>query len=149
MTDEALQSCVLIPCSSTEAWAVPQICLAEILTLQTAAEHPPEAVEWRGVTVPVLDMGQDDGSVWRERRGSGSGLIAIFLGLKGEGCEYWGVAVRGDGVAVEKVSPGDIEDAQDQVLPHSTAAFHLNGVLYQVPDLDQMQKKVAIGQHAA
>jgi len=147
MTDESLRSCVLIPCSKTEAWAVPQICLAEILTLQTSAEEPPREVEWRGVTVPVLDMGPGDGSEWRESRGTG--LIAIFLGLKGEGCEYWGVAVRGDGLKVEKVSPEDIEDAAEAVLPHATAAFQLNGVLYQVPDLDELQKRVAVGQHAA
>lgn len=147
MSDESLRSCVLIPCSKTEAWAVPQICLAEILTLQAATEEPPEEVEWRGVRVPVLDMGRDDGSAWLES--SGSGLIAIFLGLKGEGCEYWGVAVRGEGLMIEKVSPDDIEDAQEQVLPHATAAFHLKGVLYQVPDLDELQKKLAVGQCAA
>ena len=147
MSDESLSSCVLIPCSKTEAWAVPQICLAEILTLQSSADEVPAEVEWRGVTVPVLDLGREDGSQWRES--GGSGLIAIFLGLKGEGCEYWGVAVRGEGLAVEKVSPEDIEDAQEQVLPHATAAFHLRGVLYQVPDLDGLQKKIAVGQCAA
>ena len=143
MSDETLRSCVLIPCSSTESWAVPQVCLAEIFTLQTSSRQPPENVEWRGRTVPVLDMGKDDDAAWQER--SGAGLVAIFLGLEGEGCDYWGVAVRGDGLAVEKVSPEEVSDAPEEVMPHATAAFRLNEVLYQVPDLDGFQRKLAAG----
>ena len=94
MTDNTKRWCVLIPCSSTETWAVPQNCLGEIVTLYTDSTRPPDEITWRGRTVPVLDFGSDDGSVWREPR-RGAGLVAIFLGLKGEGCEYWGLAVRG------------------------------------------------------
>jgi len=147
MSDEALRSCVLIPCSQSESWAVPQICLAEILTLQTAAETPPEEVEWRGRTVPVIDMGREDGTSWQEHRGVG--LVAIFLGLEGEGCDYWGVAVRGEGLAIEKISPEEVSDASDDVLPHASAAFRLNDVLYQVPDLDSFQKKISADMSAA
>jgi len=143
MSDDAMRSCVLIPCSTRESWAVPQVCLAEILTLQTAVESPPAEVEWRGCTVPVLDMGKDDEASWQEQRGAG--LVAIFLGLQGEGCDYWGVAVRGEGLVVEIVSPEEVSDAPDEVLPHATAAFRLNDVLYQVPDLDGFQRKLSVG----
>lgn len=143
MSEDAMRSCVLIPCSRAESWAVPQVCLAEILTLQMAAESPPAEIEWRGRTVPVLDMGEDEESTWQEQ--SGAGLVAIFLGLEGEGCDYWGVAVRGNGLAIEKVSPEEVNDAPDEVLPHATAAFRLNDVLYQVPDLDSFQKKLSAG----
>lgn len=147
MSDEALTSCVLIPTSQSESWAVPQICLAEIFTLPSATDTPPEEVEWRGRTVPVLDMGKEDGVSWQEHRGVG--LVAIFLGLKGEGCDYWGVAVRGDGLAIEKISAGEVEDASDDILPHATAAFRLNDVLYQVPDLESFQKKISAEMSAA
>lgn len=146
MSDEKLTSCVLIPCSQSESWAVPQICMAEIFTLPSATDTPPESVEWRGRTVPVIDMGKEDGS-WQDQRGVG--LVAIFLGLKGEGCDYWGVAVRGDGLGIEKLSPEQVEDAPDDVLPHATAAFRLNDVLYQVPDLDSFQKKISAEHSAA
>lgn len=140
MSDEALTSCVLIPCSQSESWAVPQICLAEIFTLPgTTGNEPPAEVEWRGQSVPVLDLGKEDGKSWHEQRGAG--LVAIFLGLEGEGCEYWGVAIRGEGLAIEKISSEQVTDAPDDVLPHATAAFRLNETLYQVPDLDGFQKK--------
>ena len=51
------------------------------------------------------------------------GLVAIFLGLKGEGCEYWGVAVRGEGLRVVSLSPEEVEDVPEQVQQHATAAF--------------------------
>ena len=96
MTDDTTHWCVLMPCSKTESWAVPQNSIAEIVTLQATTEQPPEELEWRGQTIPVLDFGFDEDCSWREQLG-GTGLIAIFLGLKGEGCDYWGVAVRGVG----------------------------------------------------
>lgn len=143
MTDDASRWCVLIPCSETESWAVPQNCLAEILTLQDSAELPPDELSWRGRTVPVLDFGSDDGSAWREPH-RGTGLVAIFLGLEGEGCDYWGVAVRGQGLAVTQVAPDDVKDTPEAVLQHATAAFELRGAVYQVPDLDVLQKKIAV-----
>ena len=148
MTEDAMRWCVLIPCSTEETWAVPQICLAEILTLQTDAEQPPEEVEWRGRQVPVLDMGSEDGSSWQGSR-RGAGLVAIFLGLEGEGCEYWGVAVRGEGLSVEKVSTDDVLDAPEEVRSHATAAFRLHGALYQVPDLDALQKNISLSRQMA
>ena len=108
MTNDTKQWCVLIPCSTTETWAVPQNCLAEIMTLNTDTALPPDEVNWRGRTVPVLDFGSDDGSLWREPH-RGAGLVAIFLGLRGEGCEYWGVAVRGEGLKVVSLSPEEVE----------------------------------------
>jgi hypothetical protein len=145
MTDNTARWCVLIPCSKTETWAVPQNCLGEIVTLQADSELPPDEVNWRDRVVPVLDFGSDDGSLWREPR-RGTGLIAIFLGLKGEGCEYWGMAVRGEGLRVVSLSPEEVEDLPEQVSEHATAAFNYHGVLCQVPDLDGFQKTVAANQ---
>ena len=88
MADNTKRWCVLIPCSSTETWAVPQNCLAEIVTLQADTQQPPQQVQWRERTVPVLELGNGAGSLWQQPRRE-TGLVAIFLGLKGEGCEYW------------------------------------------------------------
>lgn len=148
MTDDTKQWCVLIPCSTTETWAVPQNCLAEIMTLNVDTALPPDAVSWRGRTVPVLDFGSDDGSLWREPH-RGAGLVAIFLGLRGEGCEYWGVAVRGEGLKVVSLAPEEVEDVPEQASQYATAAFNFNGVLCQVPDLDSLQKKIAVTQQVA
>ena len=148
MTDDAKQWCVLIPCSNTETWAVPQNCLAEIMTLNVDTVLPPDEVSWRGRTVPVLDFGSDDGSFWREPH-RGTGLVAIFLGLRGEGCEYWGVAVRGEGLKVVSLTPEEVEDVPERASQYATAAFNFNGVLCQVPDLDSLQKKIAVTQQVA
>jgi len=148
MTDDVSHWCVLIPCSKTESWAVPQNCLAEIVTLHDATERPPEALSWRGMSVPVLDFGNDDGSPWREQHG-GAGLIAIFLGLEGEDCDYWGIAVRGEGLAVKRVCAQQVEDAPEAAQQHATAAFKLQGAVYQVPDLALLQKKIATSQAMA
>jgi len=147
MTDVAEQDtdsqwCVLLPCSGSEYWAVPQNALAEIVTLQAVSEQPPEELQWRTETVPVLDFGRDDGSRWRERLG-GTGLVAVLLGLEGEECNYWGVAVRGEGLAVKRVSPEEVVDAPDAVAEYASAAFVLGGVTYQVPDLVALQRKIA------
>ena len=147
MTDVAEQEtdsqwCVLLPCSSSEYWALPLNTLAEIVTLHAVSEQPPEELQWRAKTVPVLDFGRDDGSQWRERLG-GAGLVAVLLGLEGEGCDYWGVAVRGEGLAVKRVSPEDVADAPDAVAEYASAAFVLGGVTYQVPDLVALQRKIA------
>lgn len=148
MSDNTKRWCVLIPCSSTETWAVPQNCLGEIVTLYTDTVLPPDEITWRGRTVPVLDFGSEDGSLWREPR-RGAGLVAVFTGLKGEGCEYWGVAVRGQGLRVVSLSPEEVEDIPEQVQQHATAAFNFHGVLCQVPDLDSFQKKIAASQQVA
>ena len=148
MTDNAKRWCVLLPCSSTETWAVPQNCLAEILTLQSDTTGPPDEVIWRGHTVPVLDISGDEDSGWRETR-RGTGLVAVFLGLKGEGCEFWGVAVRGEGLKAVSFSPDEVEDMTEQVREYATAAFTLRGVLCQVPDLDGFQKKITVKQQVA
>ncbi len=148
MTDDTSRWCVLIPCSNTESWAVPQNCLAEIVTLQASAEQPPDELSWRGQTVPVLDFGYDDGSQWRDQHG-GTGLVAVFLGLEGEGCDYWGVAIRGEGLAVTPVATGDAEDTPASVLEHSSGAFKFHGAVYQVPDLALLQRKIAASQEVA
>tara|TARA_R110002110_G_scaffold362241_1_gene572025 strand:- start:91157 stop:91612 length:456 start_codon:yes stop_codon:yes gene_type:complete len=142
MSDEQARWCVLLPCSAEESWAVPQNCLAEIVTLQVESDEPPSRVRWRGEPVPVLDFGADgDIPWWEERRGTG--LIAIFRGLKGEGCDFWGVAIRGGGLGVENIAGHTIEDAPDAAAAYSTSAFRLQQKTYQVPDLAALQKDIA------
>ncbi len=148
MQDNAKLWCVLIPCSSTETWAVPQNCLAEIVTLQTDAVLPPDQMNWREHTVPLLDLGREDDSQWQQPSRD-AGLVAVFLGLKGEGCEYWGVAIRGQGLKVVALQPEEVEEVAEGVRDYASAAFMFNGVLCQVPDLDSFQKKVAVRQMVA
>ena len=145
MNESVKRQCVLIPCSKTETWAVPQNCLGEVFTVHTENEQPPEQVEWRGETVPVMDLGSDDGSQWRDP-GRGAGLVAVFLGLKGEGCSYWGVAVRGGGLRVVDIAGDEVQDEPGQVCERATAAFSIKGVVCQVPDLDGLQKQIAVNQ---
>ena len=145
MTDNTKLWCALIPCSKTETWAVPQNCLAEIVTLQTNTLLPPQQLTWRERSVPVLDLGSDDGSQWQQPNRE-AGLMAIFLGLKGEGCEYWALAIRGVGLKVASLVSEELQEVDRGVQEYATAAFMFDGVLCQVPDLDSFQKKIAVSQ---
>ena len=142
MSDEATTSRVLIPCSDDECWAVPQSCLAEIHVVNSDQETPPQSIEWRGREVPVVDFGSDAATRWCERR-VGTGLVAIFLGMEGAECEYWGVAIRGAGLDLVKLDPDELLDASEDAKAHASAAFRYNDVLYQVPDLDGLQQRAA------
>ncbi len=149
MTEDDARWCVLLPCSESELWAVPQNCLAEIVTLQAATDRPPPVLSWRGETVPVLDLGGDSAAPWREAR-HGTGLVAVFLGLRGEGCRYWGVAIRGQGLSIENLAGQSLrEEPAAHLSEHANAAFQLRGVTYQVPDLVSLQRTVAAANHAA
>lgn len=148
MSQESTTSCVLIPISSAENWAVPQNCLAEILTVNADAETPPESVSWRGREIPVLDFGAQGDARWNQER-IGTGLVAVFLGLAGEGCEYWGVALRGEGLAIARLDSEQVTEAPDSVVEHASAAFRFQECVYQVPDLDGLQKKLAASVQAA
>lgn len=148
MTDETPTRCVLIPCSETENWAVPQNCLAEILTINSTAAAPPDEVSWRGMEIPVVDVGAGSAVPWSDAR-VGTGLVAVFLGLRGEGCEYWGVALRGAGLEVAGLLPSEVTDRSDAVSEYGMAAFEYRGVVYQVPNLDELQKKLALSLEVA
>jgi len=148
MTEDAKRWCVLIPCSRSETWVVPQKCLGEIVTVHAETDRPPTEVSWRGLAVPVMDFGGEDGSTWRDAS-RGTGLVAIFLGLKGEDCAYWGIAVRGEGIRAFDLAAEELDDAPGQVLEHASAAFNFKGVLCQVPDLESFQKQVAVNQLAS
>ncbi|MBT4254740.1 MAG: hypothetical protein HOC23_11430 [Halieaceae bacterium] len=142
MIENSPHQVVLLPCASTETWAIPQRCLAEIVTQQAIQEQPPGQISWRGREVPVLALDDDSQQPWREPRG-GTGLIAIILGLAGEGCDYWGVALRGAGLGMAEFDVEDIEDVPEEVTEHSTSAFRLRGEVYQVPDLIKLQRHMA------
>ena len=150
MKDEASRWCALLPCSASLNLAVPQNCLAEIVTLHTQREHPPETIRWRDHSLPVIDFGQQEQNAarWREER-SGTGLLAIFRGLQGEGCDYWAIAVHGEGLKMKNIAAEQIEEQPDEVIELATAAFSLDGIIYQVPDLTELQRKIAASLEAA
>jgi len=144
MSDNTFGCCVLLPCSSERFWVVPQRCLGEIVTVSCREEQPPAEIEWRGRVVPVIDFGRGDTLPWRDHRG-GAGLIAIVLGQRDEACQYFGVAVRGGALGVSDLPEGDIEDLPDVELDFTTAAFRMNGNIYQVPDLLALQRAIGVG----
>lgn len=137
--------CVLLPCSSQRSWVVPQSCLGEIVTVTASGEHPPEFIHWRGEEVPVVDFGRQDTLPWRDPRGS-TGLVAVLLGQRDEGCRYFGVAVRGGLLSVSTLDDNEIEDLPDAVQDYATAAFRMKGHVYQVPDLLALQRAIGSGQ---
>ncbi len=143
MTGKLTSWCVFLPCSREEIWAVPQNCLAEIVTLQGVNEVPPEQIRWRGREIAVLDLDDSATAAWKDPIGE-TGLIAVILGLKGQGNEYWAVALRGEGLAVRDISLEQIKDTPDKVLERSSSAFELGDIIYQVPDLPEMQKQVGM-----
>ena len=145
MSDKQSRWCVLIPCSSEQTWAVPQSCLAEIVTLKTEQERPPAKIRWRGVDVPVIDLGAAGETPWLEGR-TGTGLVAVVLGLKGGDCDYWGVAIRGHGLGIRDLVDAEIEDLPDELPEHASAAFRMQGVVYQVPDLPALQQTIPMRQ---
>ncbi len=145
---ETGSACVLLPVAKGETWAVPQNCLAEILTVQTKEADAPAKVEWRGRQVPVLNLRGEDDAPWCDPR-RGAGLVAIFLGLEGEEMEYYGVAVGSDGMGAARITAGVIEDVPDEMTEFATAAFRYEGTTCQVPDLDRLQQRLSQGQGLA
>lgn len=141
MTDESSRLSVLLPCSHDQVWAIPQRCLAEIVTVTAEGDRPPSEIDWRGESVPVLDFLGDEQADWRDSR-TGTGLVAVMLGLKGGGWRYWGVAVRGEGLGVSEMKEEQMEDAPEAVVDYATAAFRMHGRVYQVPDLGALQRSI-------
>lgn len=144
MSDKAPGCCVLLPCSSERSWVVPQRCLGEIVTVPSSDEQPPAEISWRGQLVPVVDFGSTDTVPWRDHRG-GAGLIAVMLGQRDEACQYFGVAVRGGALGVSDLSEDDIEDLPGPESDFITAAFRMNGDIYEVPDLLSLQRAIGAG----
>ena len=135
--------CVFLPCSGNVSWVVPQNCLAEIITFTADTEQPPEQIVWRGQEIPVLDLGAKGDAAWREER-AGTGLIAVLLGLEGGGCDYWGVALRGEGLGMSDLAGVEVTDVVAQDEADTGARFQLDGYTYAVPDLMEMQRQAAI-----
>ena len=140
MNETASKWCVLLPCSNAEKWAVPQNCLAEIVTLAADTQEPPDELEWRGQSVPILDFGETQESPWADQR-AGAGLVAVMLGLKSGAWEYCGVALRGQGLAMKDLARESIEDAPDMALEGSVSAFRMGGEIYQVPKLQELHSR--------
>ena len=134
MEETITQHCVLLPCSDTERWAIPQNCLAEIVSYSGEEDSPPSEIDWRGKLIPVLDLKSSESPPWRNR------LIAVVLGLEGEGLDYWGVALRGDGLTAVNLAESAVEDLDEVTGEHSSASFRIGEQEYQVPDLLALQK---------
>lgn len=139
MRNPKARMCVLLPCGGDLRWAVPQSCLTEIHTVAADSDDPPATVNWRGLDLPVVDVGARSGTPWRDSR-SGTGLVVIIPGVSGHGSDYWALALRGAGLAVRDVQEVDCDDLPDSLVEHSVAAFALGGVVYQVPDLASLER---------
>ena len=138
MSEQKQRMCVLLPCASNRHWAVPQNCLAEILTLPASDDNVPAQVRWRGVDIPVIDLADGSDLSWRDEK-KGTGLIAVILGVRGAGPDYWGVALRGEGLSVRQLDADECDDRADAMQEYALAAFELDGQVYQVPDLPALQ----------
>jgi len=138
--DKPSHWCVLLPCSKGEIWAVPQNCLAEIVTLPAEDDEPPEQFTWRGQIVPVLDLDEQHDATWRNDR-AGTGLVAVMLGLKDGAWEYCGVALRGEGLGMKDLAVETIEDVPEMALDCSLSAFRMSGEIYQVPNLQELYSR--------
>ena len=139
MNKTSATKCIVLPCTERDLWAVPENCLAEIVT-QPAEGAAPLQISWRGQQVPVLDLDSEGDAHWGAAHG-GTGLIAVLLGLENTGTAYWGVVLRSSGLRSHSV-PEDVEDATDEAAAYALAAFRQDGVLYQVPDLAALQIRV-------
>ena len=140
MSEKNSSWCVLLPCSSKEKWAVPQNCLAEIVTLPADDDEPPTQFTWRGQEVSVMDLDDKHESSWRDKR-AGTGLVAVMLGLQGGAWKYCGVALRGEGLGMKDLASESIEDASDHALESSISAFSMGGEIYQVPNLQELHTR--------
>ncbi len=136
--EQQRRMCVFLPAREGQVWAVPQNCLGEIVTLQDAETAPPPAITWRGQRVPVIDFGGPDGPRWRDEK-TVSGLIAVFLGIREQACDYWGLALRGPGLGVRRLEDAACTDRPEACGEYALAAFEFEGRLYQVPDLPALQ----------
>ena len=146
--DETSRWCVLLPCSREEIWAVPQKCLAEIVTLPAETTVPPEYFTWRGQEVPVIDLDHQGVTPWRDKRAS-TGLVAVMLGLQGGGWKYFGVALRGEGLGMKDLARENIEEAPESKLAGCVSAFKMAGKIYQVPELQELHKRGELSLSAA
>lgn len=141
MINDERQWCVFLPFGSGETWAVSQNAVAEISTVPAASPEPPGELIWRGRTVPVFDPGVSTQTPWCDQYGR-TGLVAVLLGPEGADLQYWGVALRGEGLAIRDMHREVVEDARDEAHTDAITAFRLNQQLFQIPDLAMMQHKL-------
>ncbi len=141
MTDHSFsQQCVVLPCTATDLWAVPENSLAEIVALTADGDSPPDELDWRGHRIPVMDL-QTGGEHWGSRHG-GTGLIAVLHGLDASAPAFWGVCLREHGLRVEDL-PEAPDDVPEDAAEYALGAFRHNGAVLQVPDLAAMQLRAA------
>jgi hypothetical protein len=133
---------VLLPCSGSETWAVPQGCLGEIVTVPATGRRPPAQISWRGREIPVLDCGSGGGGGWCDARGE-AGLVAVLLALQDVPGTCWGVALGSEGPGLVELGEADIEPLPEAVAEHAVTAFRVEGAVCQVPDLAAWQAALA------
>ena len=145
MTRDERQWCVFLPFGSGETWAVSQNVVAEIVTMPATSPEPPGELIWRGRTVPVFDPGVATQTPWCDQYGR-TGLVAVLLGLEDGDLQYWGVALRGEGLTIKDMHREAVEDAREEAHADAITAFRLNQQLVQIPDLAMMQHKLQSAQ---
>ena len=145
MSIDERQWCIFLPCGKGETWAVSHNAVAEIVAVDAVGVEPPEQLMWRGNNLAVFDPGLGTGTPWREAPGS-TGHVAVLLGLEGAALEYWGVALRGEGLTIKDLRREVIEEAQDRAKEHAVTAFRLHDQLVQIPDFAMMQHQLQFSQ---
>ncbi|WP_146003536.1 hypothetical protein [Kineobactrum sediminis] len=132
--------CVLLPCAGPHTWAVPQDCIAEIVTMTGSVSGH---LGWRGCEVPVYGPDNYPIDTATDALAATTAIFVVFFGLRGRGCDYWAVRLQGHGLTSTELSESAIEDRPDLLLPGFLAAFTLAGKTCQVPDLPFLQSQVA------
>ena len=146
MTGDRPSTCVLLPCSAGEYWALPQCCLGEIVAVPAEGQQPPAQFDWRGLQLPVLNRWK--GAGWSDPR-SGTGLVAVLLPLSGERGTCWGLALGNQGPQIAELQAGEIEELPPAGADKFLAAFRLGGSVCQVPDLRAWETIMAASGAAA
>jgi len=130
---------VFLPCGENRCWVVPQNCLAEIVTLQAEHESPPNSIQWRGHTVPVIDYGVQQLGSWRDN--FGTGFIAVMLGLEGSELPVWGVLLRPCAkLTSRRLADEDFQEVQESDEALTFATFSYQDERYEVPHLENIQR---------
>lgn len=135
--DGGVEPCVLLSCAGGEAWAVPQSVLAGL----RHCDHLPEAFEWCGSVVPVLDLAAGLPSGFGgPARGD---LLAVFRGSR-PGLPFWALRLSPPGARWQRLSSTVLEDCAVASAPDTLALFHYQEALYRVPDLEAIEARLCM-----
>jgi hypothetical protein len=133
MRPDSLQRCVLLPCHGGQTWAVPPNCLVEIAMVPVATA---DRVSWRDRDIPLFEVAS-------AAPRPDPCPCAIFLGMKGQRCDFWALALADCGARAVTLAAAVLEEQPDQVQADCLSAFRFEGLLCQVPDLPALQARLA------